>query len=137
MQGFLFVIRWSCVRPGEAGLATARKDETKHCLELVAGSPGGAPEMAIQVYADLSDPSTLEREERALIHLADHSSYGTEPLLITFQDVPPGEKSMVERLRQQPCIFTLIAVVQPFKVAFPVWFRLVRVSPLQVKSRES
>jgi predicted AAA+ superfamily ATPase len=59
-------------------------------VDFVAGLPDNPPEMAIQVCMDLSDPSTVAREERALTHLAQHLGTDLEPLIITLQDPPTG-----------------------------------------------
>lgn len=62
----------------------------KYEVDFVAGPPEGPPTMAIQVCMDLSDPSTVEREERALARLVEHLGEGVEPLIITLQDPPSG-----------------------------------------------
>ena len=115
MQGVysLFVGRYSCVRPVEAGFATARKDETKHCLELVAGSPGGAPEMAIQVYADLSDPSTLEREVIRLRTL--QGSFSSRVVRAELTPVQTAEGEAVLLLRLRLTVFTLVSQRSRFR----------------------
>jgi predicted AAA+ superfamily ATPase len=62
----------------------------KYEVDFVAGLPGGAPLMAIQVCVDLSDPSTVAREERALTRLVEYLGAGVDPLIITLQDPPAG-----------------------------------------------
>ena len=48
--------------------------------------------MAIQVCTDLTDPSTVAREERALTRLVEHLGSDVEPLIITLEDPPAGIK---------------------------------------------
>lgn len=83
------IIYWELQR---RGLQTSYElvGSGKYEVDFVAGPPHGLPEMAVQVCVDLSDPSTVAREERALTRLVEYLGAEVEPLIITLQDPPSG-----------------------------------------------
>lgn len=62
----------------------------KHEVDFVAGAPQEPPSLAIQVCADLTDPSTLEREERSLDRLLEYHGDNMAPMILTLDAPPPA-----------------------------------------------
>lgn len=77
------VVYWELRRRG-MDTSYALVGSGKNEVDFIAGPAQSTPEMAIQVCADLTDYSTLEREERALAKLFDgDSGNDLRPLIIT------------------------------------------------------
>lgn len=88
-QALESVVYWELRR---RGLATSYElvGPGKHEIDFLAGPPQSAPELAIQVCADLSDPTTLEREERALAKRVELAGNPVEPLILTLYEPSPA-----------------------------------------------
>jgi len=88
-QALESVVYWELQR---RGLQTSYEivGAEKFEVDFVAGMPDSPPCMAIQVCMDLSDPSTVAREERALTRLVQRLGSDLEPLIITLHDPPAG-----------------------------------------------
>ena len=91
-QALESVVYWELRR---RGLATSYElvGPGKHEIDFLAGPQQAAPELAIQVCADLSDPTTLEREERSLAIRLELGGTPVEPLILTLYAPSPAMRT--------------------------------------------
>lgn len=91
-QALESVVYWELHR---RGLATSYElvGPGKHEIDFVTGPQQAAPELAIQVCADLSDPATLEREERSLAKRLETNGNAVEPLILTLYEPSPAMRT--------------------------------------------